>query len=406
MQHLQEYKTCTVITASPSLVILVRKVFLFIETIEINSKFPKNPLTHSIEINESYVSAFNKLRSINRHFRIFAPLHPQQDHNPGMVSINNPQHPHHPSYFIDDHFEDGVNSEINDEGQQIAGITTNGRLLKFHDNRVELLLFPHLFPDGRRVIEAKKSTLVKLLLFHIDNRFRMDFRWIIYRFEIVCRSIIFYYQSKVLPLWSKNSPELTTQGLFNNVAYNESNVKSIPPIDAQDTYQEVENQTGTMAKLANDLLMLEATLLLKLNCRVMLRKNLDVERGLVNGAIGIVHSIFPNHIMVQFTHLNEPITIYQHQERTTILGNAYIRKQYPLSLAYSMTIHKCQGLTISKVVMWRHGCFDYGQAYVGLSRVRNIASIRFMGWLSGQFQADPNAVNFYNSWHNQNSLQE
>ena len=54
---------------------------------------------------------------------------------------------------------------------------------------------------------------------------------------------------------------------------------------------------------------LEAKLLLAVGAWVMLRRNIDTNAGLVNGAIGTVISVQPNHITVQFDHTNKPYNV-------------------------------------------------------------------------------------------------
>ena len=55
------------------------------------------------------------------------------------------------------------------------------------------------------------------------------------------------------------------------------------------------------------------------------------------------------------------------------------RKQYPLRLAYAITIHKCQGMTLSKVVI-ELGVSDFcqGLSFVAISRVRALNDIAFL----------------------------
>ena len=55
------------------------------------------------------------------------------------------------------------------------------------------------------------------------------------------------------------------------------------------------------------------------------------------------------------------------------------RVQIPLMLAYCMTVHRAQGLTLDKVVFQMDGIFAYGQLYTALSRVRKMSDMRLVG---------------------------
>ena len=97
---------------------------------------------------------------------------------------------------------------------------------------------------------------------------------------------------------------------------------------------------------------LEAKLLLAVGARVMLRRNIDTNAGLVNGAIGTVVSVQPNHIAVQLDQPNKPYDVEKVKSRFTIMKNFYIyRKQFPLTLAYGVSIHKCQGLSLDCAIV-------------------------------------------------------
>ena len=72
-----------------------------------------------------------------------------------------------------------------------------------------------------------------------------------------------------------------------------------------------------------------------------------------------------------------------------------VRVQYPVKLAWSMSIHKCQGLSLSRVSLDIGDCFAPGQAYVALSRARSLEGLNIERW-SGPASvfAHPTAVAF------------
>ena len=113
-----------------------------------------------------------------------------------------------------------------------------------------------------------------------------------------------------------------------------------------------------------------------------MKRNIDLDKGLCNGALGTVKSLnFINNqqiisIKVLFdngiVHTIEKINAdYEYQK------NIYVsRSQFPLSLAWALTIHKCQGLSLDAVLIdLGSDIFEDGMAYVALSRARNIKTI-------------------------------
>jgi ATP-dependent DNA helicase PIF1 len=120
------------------------------------------------------------------------------------------------------------------------------------------------------------------------------------------------------------------------------------------------------------------TLKLKIGARVMLVKNLETEIGLVNGSLGIVRDFidlggntFP---MVKFDNGVER-AIDTVEWGLQIDDNKITGLQIPLILAYALTSHKVQGLTLKTAVCDIGDCFCEAQVYVVLSRVQHLKGL-------------------------------
>ncbi|XP_052393335.1 uncharacterized protein LOC127941915 isoform X1 [Carassius gibelio] len=159
----------------------------------------------------------------------------------------------------------------------------------------------------------------------------------------------------------------------------------------------IERKVGFHAKVFNS--CLDKCVSLGVGARVMLRKNVDVSDGLVNGACGTVVHIsrkqrrddddedddFPSAIHVEFDDPNvgkvqrsklrqkySPNSTVIEVEEDQVSNDGGLRRQFPLKLAWACTVHKVQGLTVDKAVVSLDKVFSPGQAYVALSRVRTL----------------------------------
>lgn len=125
-------------------------------------------------------------------------------------------------------------------------------------------------------------------------------------------------------------------------------------------------------------------LTLKIGARVMFIANDNRNSLFFNGTLGTVVRL-EDEIVVR-TDEGKTITVTKHKwdfysyrvNNTTkeveriLLGTFY---QYPLRLAWAITIHKSQGLTFDRVVIDAGRAFTYGQVYVALSRCRKLAGM-------------------------------
>ncbi|KAG8229872.1 hypothetical protein J437_LFUL008262 [Ladona fulva] len=136
---------------------------------------------------------------------------------------------------------------------------------------------------------------------------------------------------------------------------------------------------------------------LKVGAQVMLLKNLDVAKGLVNGARGVVTSFLPGD-GAPVVRFKAKLEIPVRTEKWVIKASGGVtltRRQLPLRLAWAFSIHKSQGLTLDCVEMSLSRVFEAGQAYVALSRAKSLASLRVIDFSASQVRAHPDVLKFY-----------
>jgi ATP-dependent DNA helicase PIF1 len=143
-----------------------------------------------------------------------------------------------------------------------------------------------------------------------------------------------------------------------------------------------------------------AELYLKKGAQVMLLYNLNQEAGHVNGARGVV---------VGFEGTNDtriPLVKFRTGVPVPIPKVSWMapemegvgRKQIPLKLAYAITIHKAQGATLDcALIDIGTSTFECGQAYVALSRVKNLDSLYIWDVEPSAFRVHPKVLKFYES---------
>ncbi|KAL7489408.1 hypothetical protein ACHAW6_015006 [Cyclotella cf. meneghiniana] len=119
---------------------------------------------------------------------------------------------------------------------------------------------------------------------------------------------------------------------------------------------------------------------LKVGAQVMLTRNKDLENGfrsLVNGSRGVVECFKDDLPIVRFDNGRvEKMTRVEAVRYNPDGGiGALVRKQLPLKLAWATTVHKSQGSTLSRAILDISKTFEAGQAYVSLSRVKDIEGL-------------------------------
>ncbi|HWW01082.1 MAG TPA: PIF1 family DEAD/DEAH box helicase [Candidatus Acidoferrum sp.] len=203
----------------------------------------------------------------------------------------------------------------------------------------------------------------------------------------------------------RSNPPATMPRLFtHNVQVDKWNDFQLSELPGDESVLEAEqngpeHQRGFLTKN----LLTPATLRLKPGAMVMFTVNRTVsgshqpgrrEPLYVNGQIGIVESVEPGAVVVR-SKGGEEIRVerftwrFDSQDKDTASFS-----QFPLRLAWAMTIHKSQGLTLDSAYLDVRAAREPGQAYVAVSRVRTLAGLHFKEWFKG-VHVSPEAIEFY-----------
>lgn len=242
------------------------------------------------------------------------------------------------------------------------------------------------------------------------------------------------YESDILHIFSTNKEADNYNTFkFNSVQKPLFIFNSIDKIHRKRSVIEIDKNNLDERLTKFDLLTLDAfdksckapsALELKEGCRVMLLKNLNFNKGLINGACGTVLELKKSeekrsgiparqheleqlqksddeeYILVKFDNGIEEV-ISKHTFEAYRDGEVVVsREQYPLRLAYGITIHKSQGMTLEKLIVDCNRIFECGQVYVALSRIKSLDGLYLKSFNPKKVWANAEVVNFYQSVKN------
>ena len=132
-------------------------------------------------------------------------------------------------------------------------------------------------------------------------------------------------------------------------------------------------------------------LILKEDAMVMCTKN-NFEAGYVNGTLGRVIRFDEQYPVIETTDGREILmktTTWELAEDGKILASI---EQLPLRLAWAITVHKSQGMSLDAAEIDLSKAFVYGQGYVALSRVRSLEGLKVLGMHPNALQVDPKVI--------------
>ncbi len=131
-------------------------------------------------------------------------------------------------------------------------------------------------------------------------------------------------------------------------------------------------------------------LTLKIGARVMFTKNDFQHHSYVNGTLGIVRDFAANGYPVVKTVSGSTLVVEPQEWRVDDQGKTLATiTQLPLRLAWAITVHKSQGMSLDAAHMDLSRSFEYGQGYVALSRVRTLDGLSLAGLNERALQIHP-----------------
>jgi energy-coupling factor transporter ATP-binding protein EcfA2 len=162
--------------------------------------------------------------------------------------------------------------------------------------------------------------------------------------------------------------------------------------------------TGEFAEKAYPV---DEELVLKKGAQIMFIKNDKGEdRRYFNGRLGLVHEIGADNIQIRFNEDSSTITLeketwrnirYQYNKAKDSIEEEELGtfSQFPIRLAWAITIHKSQGLTFEQAIIDAGAAFAPGQVYVALSRLTQLNGLVLRSRISGAaIQTDARVIQF------------
>jgi ATP-dependent DNA helicase PIF1 len=217
------------------------------------------------------------------------------------------------------------------------------------------------------------------------------------------KNIEFKCDSRILPTilcTHKDDVGLINKKELKALNTNSYEFKSIDTCDNSSIYN--------FKNYLNNMCPVDELIELKINAQVLLAKNLDVNKGLVNGSRGFVAA---------FTETKLPIIRFVNGIELTIKydtwsfkmnssGSMVYRRQLPLQLAWAISIHKSQGMTLDCVEISLLRVFECGQAYVALSRAKSLENLRIIDFNKNAIRANDVVLKFYKQIEKNKNLDE
>lgn len=217
------------------------------------------------------------------------------------------------------------------------------------------------------------------------------------RFGDLTPRALTFIQSMQRPLVFDDGIE-PTKLYARNVSVDAENTQRLSQLTGE-SHRFIALSTGSPKDIA-DLCrncMAATEIILKIGAQVMYLVN-SAELNLVNGTRGVVTDFckISGMPLVRFAGREIPVLVGQFQWKKKLARKVVAtRLQVPLKLAWAITIHKSQGMSIDRVVISLKDCFECGQAYVALSRATCKEGLCITSFNPDVITANPKVIAYY-----------
>lgn len=179
-------------------------------------------------------------------------------------------------------------------------------------------------------------------------------------------------------------------------SYNPSDVLMSKPGFKRATSKQLEAEENFIVNNS----LFDKELQLKLGSQVMCIVNLDMENGICNGSTGTIVGFHgPNCSPIVKFGNNLTKKIDEHEWNSENLPGFKVT-QYPLILAWAVTIHKSQGATLEAAeIDIGNNIFATGQTYVALSRVKSLDGLYLTSFNHNRIKTNPKVNEFYSQFY-------
>ena len=180
----------------------------------------------------------------------------------------------------------------------------------------------------------------------------------------------------------------------HNVDVDQENEEKLAEINNKPRYFSMKSEgTKPLVNTLKKGCLAPSELALKEEAPVMFTKN-NFDKGYVNGTLGEVVGFEESKPVVRLQS-GKSVTVKRKKWRVEQRGKTKAEiSQYPLRLAWAITVHKSQGMSLSAAKIDLSRSFEPGMGYVALSRVRSLDGIKLMGLNETALKINPEVLDF------------